>query len=102
MAKRRVFESGVWGVMLTSRRSSGPRCGEATAGAVPADAGTRSVEGSDFTLTIGALAGRRMIRVSVATQIKDMKPIIVPSYRLLGAGGAVGAAILCTTMLRPA
>jgi ethanolamine transporter EutH len=43
-----------------------------------------------------------MISVSMATHTNEMKPIIVPSYRLLGAGVAAVAATLCATMLRPA
>src|ERR1700681_3078271 len=88
--------------MLTSRRSSGPPGGEATAGAVPADARTRSADVSDVTLATGALTGRRMIRVSMATHTNEMKPIIVPSYRLPGAGAAAEAATLSATILRPA
>ena len=39
-----------------------------------------------FALATAALAGRRIIRVSMPRHTKEMKPIIFMSYRLRGTG----------------
>ena len=67
-------------------------CSSCTAPAVP----------SDFALTIGTLAGRRMMSVSVPMHTNEMKPINLLSYRLRDIGWSGAPETFCVTVLRPA
>jgi hypothetical protein len=95
---RSVFESGVRTVTLANLRISGP-LGEAPTGACNVLAGA-----ADPALAIAtqALAGRRIIRVNMARQTKEMTPMVLLSYRLRDSRGSGAAETFCATMLRPA
>ncbi len=59
---------------------------ETGAGTGPIRVSAVPAGGSDLALAARALAGRRMIRASALKPTNAMNPIILASYRLLGAG----------------
>src|SRR5260370_20975695 len=85
--------------MLASCRIRGSANDEAAAPTAPARIVPAGI--SDLALETAAFVGLRTISVSKLRHTNAMKPSVLPSRRLDGAGSA-GAAASCVTMLRPA